>query len=116
MSEIYISKATLETIEKFGRADLTHIATSKVLDTDVELRLAEAPNVIAEKMIVAAHYAQMFSDIRDIVATCADLNARAPYRHIEAQRLLPILDGFLGEGYTGRVMELRRALGLTTKD
>lgn len=64
----------------------------------------------AAEMMVAARNAQMFQDVRSIVATCADRKARAPYRHVEAQRVLPLLDGFLGEGYTGRVMAFKRAL------
>jgi len=64
----------------------------------------------AAEMMVAARNARMFQDVRSIVATCADRNARAPYRHVEAQRVLPLLDAFLGEGYTGRVMAFKRAL------
>ncbi|MBU9360826.1 hypothetical protein KTE52_31380 [Burkholderia multivorans] len=63
----------------------------------------------AAEMMVAARNARMFQDVRSIVATCADRNARAPYRHVEAQRVLPLLDAFLGEGYTGRVMAFKRA-------
>lgn len=70
----------------------------------------KTPEQIASRMMVAARNAQMFQDIRSIVATCADLKARAPYRHIEAQRVLPLLDSFLGEGFTGRVIEFKRML------
>lgn len=70
----------------------------------------KTPEQIASRMMVAARNAQMFQDVRSIVATCADLKARAPYRHIEAQRVLPLLDSFLGEGYTGRVLEFKRML------
>lgn len=69
----------------------------------------EKPDQIAARIMVAARNAQMFQDIRSVIAACADLKARAPYRHIEAQRLLPLLDAFLGEGYTGRVVQFKRA-------
>jgi hypothetical protein len=65
---------------------------------------------LAAEFMVAARNAQMFQDIRDVVATCADLKSKAPSRHVEAQRLLPLLDAFLGVGYTGRVMAFKRAL------
>ncbi|MEK6418464.1 MAG: Lar family restriction alleviation protein [Burkholderia gladioli] len=72
-------------------------------------RASPAPQTAAE-MMVAVRNAQMFMDVRSIIATCADRKARAPYRHVEAQRVLPLLDGFLGVGYTGRVMAFKRAL------
>jgi hypothetical protein len=64
----------------------------------------------AKEFMAAARNAQMFLDIRSVVATCADLKARAPYRHVEAQRLLTLLDAFLGKGFTGRVIEFKRML------
>jgi hypothetical protein len=65
----------------------------------------------AAEFMVAARNATMFQDVRELISTMTDPNAKCPGRHLEAQRVLPLLDAFLGEGYTGRVIALKRALG-----
>ncbi|MFM0435946.1 hypothetical protein PQQ84_05760 [Paraburkholderia strydomiana] len=64
----------------------------------------------AADFMVAARNAQMFQDVRELVSTFTDPKANCPGRHLEAQRVLPLLDAFLGEGYTGRVLSFKRAL------
>lgn len=64
----------------------------------------------AAELMIAARNAQVFGDVRDLISTLTDPYAKAPARHIEAKRVLPLLDAFLGEGYTGRVIKLKRAI------
>jgi hypothetical protein len=63
-----------------------------------------------EQFMIAAHYAQMFVDLQDIVRSCADLEARALHPRVQVQRVRTMLDGFLGEGYTKRVIGFKQAL------
>jgi hypothetical protein len=69
----------------------------------------EAKEKAAEFMI-AARNATMFQDVRELISTLTDPKANCPGRNLEARRVLPLLDAFLGEGYTGRVLSFKRAL------
>jgi hypothetical protein len=64
----------------------------------------------AAEFMIAARNATMFQDVRELISTLTDPKANCPGRHIEARRVLPLLDAFLGDGYTGRVIALKRAL------
>jgi hypothetical protein len=64
----------------------------------------------AAEFMVAALNATMFQEVRELISTMTDPNAKCPGRHLEAQRILPALDAFLGRGYTGRVIALNRMI------
>jgi hypothetical protein len=86
------------------------IYASKWSEADNAYRVSRTPRQLTAEFMVAAKNAQMLKDVRSIVASCTDRKARTPYRHTEAQRVLPLLDSFLGEGFTGMVRDLTRAL------
>jgi hypothetical protein len=64
----------------------------------------------AAEFMIAARNASMFQEVRELVSTLTDPQASCPNRHVEARRILPLLDSFLGEGYTGRALALKRLL------
>lgn len=70
----------------------------------------------AAEFMVAARHAAMFLDVRELISTLTDPEAKCPGRHIEARRVLPLLDAFLGEGYTGRMVTFKRGSAMSERE
>lgn len=92
----------------FARALLSASKPAAIDEQEAKAKAAE--------FMVAARNAQMFQDLRELISTLTDPKANCPGRHLEAQRVLPLLDAFLGDGYTGRVLSFKRALATISED